>query len=223
MNFTYLLLALRIILVPILILCVKKTNFSHTIKFAIPAVLITAAIFSIPTTLLVLSGAWSFNEEYITGIYLWKMPIEEIIFYIAILLAGIGIYAALNESFPNNALDKFSLSVSNVILGVCVAMLFFTYTKWYSATTFGILFVLLIFIEYIGKIRFMYRFYRAFLVFLVLFYICQLMVAQLPIITYSDTFNLKIGNIPFESQFYFMGMLLMSIYLFEWFKGKAKD
>lgn len=223
MNFTYLLIAVGVLLIPILILCVKKTGFSHTIRFAVLASLVTALVFSIAATLFVLAGVWNFNQDYLTGITLWKIPIEEFLFYITMTLAGLGIYTALNTAFPKNELDKFSLSLSNVMLGICVAMLFFSYTKWYSAATFGVLFVLLFYIEYIGKIRFMYRFYRAFLLFLLLFYSCELVIAQLPVISYTETINLKLGSIPFESHFYFMGMLLMSIYLFELFKGKSKS
>jgi lycopene cyclase domain-containing protein len=222
MNFTYLLLALGILVIPMVLLFVKKTSFNQTIKFAIPAVLITGLAFSIFATVLVMVGVWNFHPAYLTGISLWKIPVEEFLFSMAISLAGIGVYVSLNAFFPNNALDKFSLSFSNLLMGICVAMLIFTYTKWYSAISFGVLFVLIFYIEYLNKLRFTYKFYRAFLAVLVLFYIAYGVISTLPVISYTEVINLKLGAIPFESHFYFMGMLLMSVYLFELFKSKAK-
>jgi lycopene cyclase domain-containing protein len=222
MNFTYLLLALGILVIPMVLLFVKKTSFNQTIKFAIPAVLITGLAFSIFATVLVMVGVWSFHPAYLTGVSLWKIPVEEFLFSIAISLAGIGVYVTLNAFFPNNALDKFSLSFSNLLMGICVAMLIFTYTKWYSAISFGLLFVLIFYIEYLNKLRFTYKFYRGFLAALVLFYIAYGVISTLPVISYTEVINLKLGAIPFESHFYFMGMLLMSVYLFELFKSRAK-
>lgn len=222
MNFTYLLLALGILLIPVVLLFVKKTSFNQTIKFAIPAVLITGFVFSIFATILVTAGVWNFHPAYLTGVSLWKIPIDEFVFSAAICLAGIGVYVSLNAFFPNNALDKFSLSFSNLIMGICIAMLIFTYTKWYSAISFGALFILIFYIEYLNRLRFTYKFYRGFLVSLILFYIAYGVISTLPVISYTEVINLKLGAIPFESHFYFMGMLLMSVYLFELFKSRAK-
>ncbi|WP_316823267.1 lycopene cyclase domain-containing protein [Pedobacter gandavensis] len=221
MNFTYLLLALGMLLIPVLLLFVKKTNFNQTIKFAIPAVLITGVVCAVFATLLVIFGAWVFNPAYLSGQALWLIPIEEPIFYMTSCLAGIAIYESLNAFFKNNALDKFSLSFSNLMLGICIAMLFFAHMKWYSTLSFGALFVLIFFIEYLNKLRFSYRFYRAFLVSLLLFYIAYGLISVLPVIVYKDTLDLKIGAIPFESHFYFMVMFLLSVYLFERFKSRA--
>lgn len=222
MNLTYLLLALGMLVIPILLLFVKKTNFNQTIKYAFPAVVITGIIFSVFATLFVIFGAWVFNPSYVSGTFLWLIPIEEGLFYMTSCLAAIAIYQALNVFFPDNSLDKFSLSFSNLMLGICIAMLFFAHMKWYSTLSFGVLFLLVFYIEYVNKLRFSYRFYRAYLVSLLLFYVGFGVISMLPLISYKDTLDLRIGTIPFESHFYFMAMLLLSVYLFEWFKSRAK-
>ncbi|AOM77058.1 lycopene cyclase domain-containing protein [Pedobacter steynii] len=222
MNFTYLFLVLGILVIPIVLLFIKKANFSQVIKFAIPAAVIAGLVFSMFATLLVLMGSWTFIPDCLTGIFLWKIPIEEFLFSIAMCLAGLGVYVTLNAFFPSNFLDKFSLSFSNLIMGVCIAMLIFTYTKWYSAISFGALFTLIFYVEYLNKLRFTYKFYRGYLASLVLFYMAYGVISTLPVISYSEVINLKLGAIPFESHFYFMGMSLMSVYLFELLKSKAK-
>jgi lycopene cyclase domain-containing protein len=219
MNFTYLLLALGILVIPMVLLFVKKTSFNQTIKFAIPAVLITGLAFSIFATVLVMVGVWSFHPAYLTGVSLWKIPVEEFLFSIAISLAGIGVYVTLNAFFPNNALDKFSLSFSNLLMGICVAMLIFTYTKWYSAISFGLLFVLIFYIEYLNKLRFTYKFYRGFLAALVLFYIAYGVISTLPVISYTEVINLKLGAIPFFLEcFFFCNGFLCGCFLYFFLK-----
>lgn len=136
---------------------------------------------------------------------------------------GLWLYRFFNTKFPNNNLDKFSLSVSNLILGICVAMLFFGYLKGYTLVTFLILFTLLLYIEYKNKLRFMYRFYRTYFALLIPFYLlCSLAKDQAPLLyNQNATLKLNLVYLPIEVYFYFMGMLLMTIYLFEFFKSKA--
>lgn len=138
-------------------------------------------------------------------------------------MLGLFSYRFLNNSFPKNHLEKFSLSVSNVILGICVAMLFFGYLKLYTLVTFSILFILLIYIEYKNKLRFMYRFYRTYVALLIpLYFLCLYIKTQGPILfNKNSTLKLDLIYLPIEAYFFFMGMLLMSVYLFELFKNKA--
>jgi hypothetical protein len=69
----------------------------------------------------------------------------------------------------------------------------------------------------------MYRFYRAYLVCLIPFYICYGIICNLPIIQYqaTETIKLKVANIPLENHFYIMGMLLLAVYLSEFFEKRA--
>lgn len=222
MNFTYLLIGLGVLIIPLILVFIKQTRFSKGIRTAIPAALVAGIIFSIFASVLVLLKVWIFNPAYLTGITIWQIPAEEMFFYMSMSFAGIGIYTSLNSFFPNNNLDKFSLSFSNLILGVCIAMLFFTYTKWYSAVAFGTLFVLIFYIEYLNKLRFSFRLYRAYFLFLLIFWGCQAIITTLPIALYVNTINLKLGSIPFESHFYYLALLLLSVYLFELFKVKVE-
>lgn len=222
MNFTYLLLALSVLLIPLILLLISQTGFRKTFRFAIPAMLITGIVAAALATILVLFRAWVFNPEYLMQVDVWKTPVEDVIFTIAFSFAGISIYATLNNFFPDRALNKYTLAFSNLLLGVCIAMLFFTYTKWYSAISFGTLLILLFYVEYLNKLRFMYHFYRAYLVCLVLFYGYYGVITALPVISYQNTINIRVGNIPFEGHFYTMMLLLLSVYFYEFFKSRAK-
>lgn len=165
----------------------------------------------------------SFSPELLAGPTLAGFPLAILLLPFVVATSGIFAYRFLNNSFPNNHLEKFSLSVSNLILGICVAMLFFGYQKWFTLITFSILFGLLLYIEYKNKLRFMYRFYRTYVALLIPMYFVSLYIKTQDPILFSSAASLKLDLVylPIEAYFSFMGMLLMAVYLFELFKSKS--
>jgi len=223
MNYTYLLINIAVIFFPLVLSFDKKVYFFSKWKFIFPAICITGLVFLVWDLLFVKLSLWSFNPNYITGINLWGLPIEEILFFLTVPYACIFIYECLNIYFPGNNLQKYSLALSNAFLGLCIAMLFFGYNKWYTLINFGFLLIVLYSVEYLNhKLRFMYRFYRAYLVSLIPFYIVNGFLTAIPVVLYNNAENLnfRIGTIPFEDHFYLMGLLLMNVYLYEFFKSK---
>ncbi|SMC78238.1 lycopene cyclase domain-containing protein [Pedobacter africanus] len=183
----------------------------NTIKAALLSLLVTGAVFSLLTFVFVSQRVLSFNSPILAGLSAFLVP-----------AIAIGLYQFLNDRFPNNALEKYSLLTSNLLLGLCVALLFFGYQKWYTAITFFTLFVLLFFIEYKNKLRFMYRFYRCYVLLLIPFYITATVLHKKGTVKFSEaaTLKLKLGHIGIEAYFYFMAMLLFAVYFFEFFKRK---
>ncbi|HTM98597.1 MAG TPA: lycopene cyclase domain-containing protein, partial [Pedobacter sp.] len=171
MTHIFLYLNLFLFLIPV-VFTIDKKHFSFADIWAlfIPSLVVTV-VFSETGVFLAGLKVWVFNPEYLLGIIYRQIPLEMYLFYFTSSFASLGIYAYLNAKFPKNDLQKYSLSLSNLLLGIMIAVLFFAYSKWYTATTFGILFLLLFFIEYKNQLRFMYRFYRAFIICLIPFYI----------------------------------------------------
>ncbi len=225
MTHIFLYLNLFLFLIPILLAADKKVFAIKNIKSLIIPSLVVTVIFSETGVFFAGLKVWTFNPAYLIDITYRQLPLEMYLFYFSSSFAGLGIYNYLNAKFPKNDLQKYSLSLSNMLLGIMVAILFFSYTKWYTATTFTLLFLLIIYIEYKNQLRFMYRFYRAFLVCLIPFYISFGILCNAPIIKYNaaETINVNLFKIPFENHFYMMGMLLLGVYFIEVFKSrKAK-
>jgi len=225
MNITYLLVNLGLLLLSALLFSGRQLNFALNSKYIILAVLINVFAFSISTEFLSQFKVLVFNPPYLTGMMLWQLPIEELLLLMMLPLCGLAIYLFLNVRYPDQQLEKYSLAVSHIVLGICIAMLFFGHQKLYTLFTFVILLVLLLYIEYVNKIRFMYRFYRAYLVSLIPFYIVYGILTSAPVLQYtnSETLDFNLVNIPFENHFYYLSMLLLSVYLFELFKSRAKQ
>lgn len=223
MNYTYLLINLGLLLLSALLFSGKKLNFTANSKFIILAVLINVFVFSIPTEYMTRLKVIVFNPPYLSGMTLWELPAEELLFSMLLPLCGLAVYQFLNVCYPDNSRDKYSLAVSNIMLGICIAMLYFGYQKLYTLITFSVLLIFIGYIEYFNKLRFMYKFYRAYLVSLIPFYIVYSILTTIPVIQYNnqETLKFNLGHIPYENHFYFMSMLLMSIYFYELFKSRA--
>lgn len=222
MTYIFLLINLCLLLIPFLLATDKKVFVFENIKSAILPSLIVTVIFSEIAVFFTGLKVWSFNPVYLIGVYYRELPLEEYLFIFTFSFAGLGIYNYLNAKFPKNDLQKYSLALSHALMGVCIAILFFAYTKWYPAITFAFLMMLLIGVEYINTLRFMYKFYRAFVAMLIPFYICHALICNLPVTTYLPIENLgfDLFKIPFENHFFMMGMLLLGVYLLEFFKSR---
>ncbi|WP_412467240.1 lycopene cyclase domain-containing protein [Pedobacter sp. KLB.chiD] len=224
MNYTYLLINIAVIFFPLVLSFDKKVYFFSKWKFIFPAILLTGIVFLIWDILFTKLNVWSFNPDYLVGINLFGLPLEEMLFFLTVPYACVFIYECLNIYFPKNNLQKYSLAVSNLFLGLSVALLFFGYNRWYTLINFGFLLIVLAYVEYVNvKLRFMYRFYRAYLVSLVPFYIVNGFLTAVPVVMYNDKENIgfRVGTIPFEDHFYLMSLLLMNVFLYEFFKSRA--
>lgn len=217
MTNTFLYLDLFLLLIPIVLAIDIKAKVLTNLKSMLIASLLVMLVFSEVAVFLTGRNVWQFNNAYLIGVEYRSLPLEAYLFLFAFSFAGLGIYKYLNARFPKNDLQKYALAVSHAMMGVCIAMLFFAYTKWYPVITFAFLMMLLIGVEYINTIRFMYKFYRAFAAMLIPFYICYWMICNFPIISYDakETLNFSIAHIPFENHFLMMGTLLLGVYFME--------
>jgi len=223
MNYIYLLINLGVIFFPLALSFDKKVHFFSKWKFVLPAIFLTGIVFLIWDLLFVKLNVWSFNPDYIIGFKVLGLPIEEILFFLTVPYACIFIYECLNAYFPANALQRYSLALSNLLVGLCVAILFFGYSRWYTLINFGFLLLVLMYVEYVNvKFRFMYKFYRAYLISLIPFYIVNGFLTAIPVVIYNDKeiLGMRVGTIPFEDHFYLLSLLLMNVFLYEWFKNR---
>lgn len=151
-----------------------------------------------------------------------EIPVASVLFCITFPFFGLTLYRYLNILFPKNELEKYSLAFSNILMGLCVAVIFFAYTKVYPVITFSLLLVFLLFIEYKNKIRFMYPFYRAYGVLLVLYAASQFLFRDSDSAIYKAkrTVEFNIAGVPFENYFLIGVLLLLVVYLFEYFKRR---
>ena len=224
MKFTYLLINFLTIFFPVILSFDKRVQFFKQWKFILPGLLISSAVFLVWDYIFTIADVWSFNPDYVTGIWLFNLPVEEILFFITVPFACIFIYECLNYYIRKDILKSFQTGISITFLGLSMLMLIFFYDRVYTLVTFGLLLTILFYAAFIKKETYLGRFYLAYLVSLVPFFIVNGFLTSIPIVMYNDAENMafRVGTIPFEDFFYSLSLLLMNVMFFEYFKGRTK-
>ncbi len=224
-HYTYLLINFLTLFFPVILSFDKRVKFFRSWKFILPGLFITGLIFLIWDYLFTVYDVWSFNPDYIIGVYFLDLPLEEILFFITVPFACLFIYECLNYYLTKDLLAELSTTISSIWLIFSAVMLLLFYDRVYSLITFG----LLLFLSGVVLIRrneypYLSRFYFAFFVSLIPFYIVNGILTGIPVVMYNDAENsgFRVGTIPFEDHFYSLSLLLMNVMFFENFRKKQR-
>ena len=222
MKSIFLWLALAPLIFPLIVHLSWKIFKDGSFKAAVGVSLMVAILFSVFTMGLGLFNVQIFNKETSLYFFYGSVPIEYCLLNFSLCFASISVYRLLIIKFPNNDLQRYSLAISNLLLGLCVAFLFFGYPKYYTLFVFALLLLVLFLIEYVGVLRFMYKAYRAFVFMLLPFGIIYgvLFSEALMSIANKEIIGMNVWVVPIESFVLFLSMLLISIYLFEHYTRK---
>jgi len=221
-NYTYLLINFLTILFPLALSFDKKVAFHKKWKYLWPGLAITGVVFLFWDILFTVDGVWSFNPHYTIGINILQLPVEEILFFLTVPFACTFIYACLNHYLKREMDMRLTRIISNLIIILSILILIFYHHRLYTRVAFTLLAFLVIIFQFIYKVRWLNRFYAAFVVALVPFYIINSILTSLPVVMYNNAENLgvRIGTIPVEDHFYLMALLLMNIGFYEYFRAR---
>lgn len=224
MKATYLLINFLTVLFPVILSFDKRVRFYRNWKYIFPGLFITGLLFLLWDYLFTVYGVWSFNPDYVIGIYILDLPLEEILFFVTVPFACIFIYECLNYYIRKDLLKRISFIISYSLLIMSAFLVIAYYDRVYTLITFGLLAGVLIIAEFVFKSSFLSRFYLAYLVSLIPFYIVNGILTSIPVVMYNDAENMgfRAGTIPFEDHFYSMSMLLINILLFEYFRKRGE-
>ncbi|MDP3469001.1 MAG: lycopene cyclase domain-containing protein [Daejeonella sp.] len=224
MENTYLLINFLTVLFPVILSFDKRVRFYQNWKYIFPGLFLSGLLFLFWDYLFTIYGVWSFNPDYVRGIYFLNLPLEEILFFITVPFACIFIYECLNYYIKRDLLKQISIYITYFLMGLCAVLLILFYDKVYSLITFGLLLVILMLAQFVFKSSYLSRFYLAYLVSLIPFYIVNGLLTSIPVVMYNNEENMsfRVGTIPFEDHFYSMAMLLLNIMFFEYFRNRAK-
>ena len=222
MKATYLLINTLTILFPFLLSFDKRVRFVQYWPALFKALFLTGLVFLFWDVIFTVQGVWSFNPAYILGIYFQGLPLEEILFFLTVPFACIFVYECLNHYLKTDLLQRFSTAISIVLLLLSAVLLLLYNDRVYTLVTFALLLPLIIYVAFIKKAVWLSRFYLAYLVSLLPFYIVNGLLTSIPVVLYNNAENmaLRVGTIPFEDHFYSLALLLMNMIWFEHFKAK---
>jgi len=227
-RYLYLSINILSVSVPLLASFYPKAPFYKKWKFALPAIVISAIIFIFWDELFTQLGVWGFNDRYITGIKIGSLPVEEILFFICIPYACIFTYFALNQLIEKDHLFPHQELISSAMILLLLVLGMHDYEKLYTGVTFVALALLLAFIMLKLRPRYMGRFYFAFGVVLIPFFIVNGILTgsfiEEEVVWYNNAENsgIRMGTIPIEDTFYGMLLILLNIMIYEWLQERFR-
>lgn len=89
MKFEYLIVMLFTVLVPFIKSFSPEINFYKPLKRFVLAILIPFVLFVAIDIIAVIRELWTFNPDYVVGIYFFSLPLEEVSFFIIVPFACI--------------------------------------------------------------------------------------------------------------------------------------
>lgn len=218
-QYTYLLINLFSFIVPFILSFESRIAYYKKWKYLFPAMTVTAVFFVIWDIVFTANGVWGFNPKFVTGITVFTLPLEEILFFFCIPYSSIFAYESLG------LIKKFKISnyqiITISIFIVCLTGAVLFHNKAYTFYTCLFLGVFLLLQLLLIKGEYMSRFYAAYLVILIPFTIVNGLLTGSwigePVVWYNNDENLAIRfmTIPIEDVFYGMLMLGMSVSIYE--------
>jgi len=198
----------------------KKVAYYKSIPRLIAPLLIVSGLFLMWDQWFTAKGVWGFNLNYVAGIYLGKLPLEEVLFFVVVPYNCIFIYEVVAAYLTprNNAFLNQSFFLIFGLLGS--VLLFKTPLGWYpyTAVTLSLVvaFSLVIFAP-----KWLSQFVVTYLICLIPFLVVNGLLTgaatENPVVWYNEQefSGWRLITIPVEDLFYNFDLLVGFVLLFE--------
>ena len=218
MRYLYLVLNILSISIPLIYSFNKKMRFIQHWKAVLTSLTIVALFFLIWDAIFTKLGVWGFNPNYHLPFLILGMPVEEWLFFFCIPYASVFIHYALQYFKPNWLLPrKFTEIITIGFVLLLLYVMVTNYSKLYTIVNYFVLMGVLIYSYYYKGIRHLRRFYIAFLIILIPFFLINGVLTgtgiNKPVVWYNNYENLgiRIGTIPVEDIGYAFSMLFANV------------
>lgn len=172
-------------------------------------------------------NVWGFNDQYLVGLRIFGLPIEEWLFFLLIPYASVFIHYSLEYFYPKIILSKKTTQIITLVLAITGGLLaVFNYDKMYTVVCMTVFTALLVF-QLMYQWEYARRFYLSFIIIFIPFFFVNSALtgsySEHPVVFYDNAENMgiRLGTIPIEDSFYCFALLYGITLLFEYLKTKA--
>lgn len=226
-SYYYLLLDVFSFLIPFLFSFEKKRmHFIQHWKAYFTSIISVGIVFILWDSYFAYQDVWGFNNQYLIGFRILKLPIEEWLFFLLIPYASVFIHYSLKYFFPKIKLNvKATKWITYLLFLVGLLITVFNYDKMYTFVCIGI-FTFLMLLQIIFEWKYARRFYFSFIIIFIPFFFVNSALtgsySENPVVFYDNTENLgiRLGTIPIEDSFYCFALLYSITIVFEYLKTK---
>jgi lycopene cyclase domain-containing protein len=222
-NLTYILLMAGTILGPLVLSFEKSVEYYKKWKYLFPAIFLTGIFFIIWDIIFEKNGVWSFNPDYLMGIYLLNLPVEEWLFFVAVPFSCTFIYEVIKARMPNFEKPVLFKYFTGMIILISILLFVLNTGKLYTFYNFLFLAVFSILVYILKWFRPHYsKFYLAWIIGLIPFLVVNGILTAMPVVEYNELHNLgvRIITIPVEDSAYFLLLFLMVVSIYEYLSAR---
>jgi lycopene cyclase domain-containing protein len=199
----------------------RKVAYFRTWNRLWAPILLVGVFFVLLDILFTAFGVWGFNNRYISGLNLWNLPVEEVLFFVTVPFACVFIYECLNKYFPGKILGKREPRVTVFLILIFFAVAFINFERTYTFLTFFLAGLFLLISRWVVPSFVRDRYYLAYLVSLFPFLIVNGVLTggftDQPIVMYNEEeyMGIRIFTIPLEDSIYGFLLLMLVVSGFE--------
>lgn len=228
-RYTYLLIDMMSVSVPLALSFHPRIRLYRHWKALLPAILLVAVGYVLWDSLFVHLGIWGFNPDYITGLYIGNLPMEELLFFICIPYACVFTFECLSnlktQAFSGIKITNF---ISYVFSGLMIIVAVIFHSRLYTATALTFIAGLVLLVT-LKKIPWLPKFYVVYAILLIPFLIVNGLLTgtglAAAVVWYKDSgiIGPRIMTIPVEDVFYGMGLVLLNVWLYTAISGRERQ
>jgi len=209
MKFTYLFLVLLIFILPLVAGKLYRKTLWLDWKKYLRSAIIPILLFTV-WDILVTNYFWFFNSRYVIGVYLFNLPIEEILFFFIIPYSCLFLWINFDKKITDIEINIFRWIFFLITFPITVI---FLQKDFYYSFIVGLLLIVTVIFDHVQRTYLFtkLKFYLFLLLVLLLITIFNGILTGLPVITYASSVktNLNVFTIPIEDYGY--GVVLVSL------------
>lgn len=222
--YTYALINLLTFIFPFAQSFERRISFYKRWRFSFISIMIMAFLFIAWDVVFTSWGVWGFNHEYLVGLWIAGLPIEEVFFFITIPFACLFIYEILG--LVSEKLERFESwsRIIGIFTGLSLLVIaVLNLEKDYSGLVFFLGSVSILIQSIIIPKGNTTRFFLAYLIHLVPFFIVNGILTSLPVVWYDNAQNLglRVGSIPIEDLVYSLVLFIGNVWIYNYLISRA--
>lgn len=222
-KWTYALLLVASIFIPLLRSFEPRIRFWRLWPALFAGIAVQMAVFIPWDIVFTHREIWSFNYNYVSGLFLVNLPVEEWLFFVVIPYCVVFSYEVIRLFLPRLVFPALSYRIA-IVSGILFLLLaVFNTHREYTLVVMVVAGILSLAQAFLGTHKtWLSHYYLTYLVTLVPFFIVNGVLTSLPVVSYNDAENLgiRLYTIPVEDTAYLMGMMLIVFMVYE--KVKAR-
>lgn len=217
----YLLVDLVAVAIPFMFSFHPKLQFYMKWKTLLIGTFTVGILFIVWDIIFTKYGVWGFNPQYLSGVYLFNLPIEEWLFFICIPYASIFTHYSLIKLSGFQLNFKVTGVITILLFGISLMIAVIFRERMYTFVTFLLSSVVLLFGLKSYK-KLLSQFYLTYLVILIPFFLVNGILTgsfiENEVVWYNNNENLgiRLFTIPVEDIFYGFNLLIMNVMIMEY-------